>query len=65
MTRPTSTSPAAPPTTPPAIVPAGAVSSSPLFFAGEAVLDALPEVAVAPSPAAPARPTPFGSSEEL
>lgn len=64
MIRPTSTSPAAPPTTPPAIVPAGAVLLSSLF-AAVLVLETLPEVAVAPSPATPARPTPLGSSEEL
>lgn len=66
MIKPTRTRPAAPPTTPPAIVPAGAVaSSSPLFPVEVLVLEIPLEVAVAPSPATPARPTPLGSSEEL
>lgn len=66
MINPTSTRPAAPPTTPPAIVPAGAVVSSlPLPPAEVLVLEMPLEVAVAPSPATPARPTPLGSSEEL
>ena len=66
MIRATSARPAAPPTTPPAIVPAGAGSSSPSpVSAGALVLETLFDVAVAPSPAMPANPTPLGSSEEL
>jgi hypothetical protein len=66
MIKATSASPAAPPTTPPAIVPAGAGSSSSLLLsAGALVLETPFDVAVAPSPATPASPTPSGSSEEL
>lgn len=66
MTR-TSARPAAPPTTPPAMVPAGADPSSlsPESSGVAVELTTPSEVAVAPSPAAPAMPTPLGSSEEL
>lgn len=64
----TSAKPAAPPTTPPAMVPAGAGPSSLLPESSGVGVELGPpfEVAVAPSPAAPAMPTPFvESSEEL
>jgi hypothetical protein len=61
----TSARPAAPPTTPPAIVPAGATAPSSLSFdAATLVLVILFDVAVAPSPATPASPTPSDSSDD-